>query len=67
MSCFRAVMHVVVRAFAVFLALGAATVAQTAYTHEMDRAVKPGDDFYRYANGKLAQNGNDTGRPVELG
>jgi putative endopeptidase len=51
MSFFRTVMHGVVRACTVFLTLGAATVAQNAYTHDMDRGVKPGDDFYRYANG----------------
>jgi putative endopeptidase len=51
MSFFRTVMRVVVRASTVLLTLGAATAAQNAYPQDMDRAVKPGDDFYRYANG----------------
>jgi len=37
--------------FASGILLGAAQIAQNVYTQDMDRSVKPGDDFYRYANG----------------
>src|SRR5207344_2404982 len=51
MPFFRTVMPVVLVASAVFLSVGAAPVAQNVYTQDMDRSIKPGDDFYRYANG----------------
>ena len=38
-------------ALAAFLGTAAAPVDQNANTQDMDRSVKPGDDFYRYANG----------------
>jgi predicted metalloendopeptidase len=38
-------------ALAAFLGTAAAPVDQNANAQDMDRSVKPGDDFYRYANG----------------
>jgi putative endopeptidase len=51
MFFFRAVVPVVLFVSAVFLRVGGAPVAQNAYTQDMDRSIRPGDDFYRYANG----------------
>jgi putative endopeptidase len=51
MSFFHTVMRLAVCTGAVYLSLGGAIAAQNAYTQDMDPAVKPGDDFYRYANG----------------
>lgn len=42
---------VVIFAYAVSLTPSTPSVAQHANTDEMDRSVKPGEDFYRYANG----------------
>jgi putative endopeptidase len=42
---------VLIFASAVFLSTAAVPVPQNADTQDMDRSVKPGDDFYRYANG----------------
>ena len=42
---------VFVFASAVSLSTAAAPVPQNVETQDMDRSVKPGDDFYRYANG----------------
>jgi putative endopeptidase len=51
MAFFRAVVPVVLFVSAGYLSLGAAPIAQNVYTQDMDRSIKPGDDFYRYANG----------------
>jgi predicted metalloendopeptidase len=52
MSLFRSVAPVVIFASAVFLSAAAAPVAENVYTQDMDRSIKPGDDFYRYSNGR---------------
>jgi predicted metalloendopeptidase len=51
MSLFRGGAAVVFLASAVLAGVGAARDGQNVYTQDMDRAVRPGDDFYRYANG----------------
>jgi putative endopeptidase len=51
MFFFRAVVPVALIASAILFSVGAAPIARNVYTQEMDRYVKPGDDFYRYANG----------------
>ena len=51
MPLFRGTTLVVMFALAAFLTVDAVCVAQNADTQEIDRSVKPGDDFYRYANG----------------
>ena len=51
MPFFRSVVPVVLCAFAIFLGMGDAPVAENVDTQDMDRSIKPGDDFYRYANG----------------
>ena len=51
MTPFRMTVLAVALAQAVFLSTVTAPVAQNATTQDMDRSVKPGDDFYRYANG----------------
>jgi putative endopeptidase len=56
MSLFRTMAPVVIFASAVFVSAAAAPAAQNVktqnvYTQDMDRSIKPGDDFYRYANG----------------
>ncbi len=51
MPLFRTTALVVTFASAVFLGTAASPVAQNVKTEDMDRSVKPGDDFYRYANG----------------
>ena len=51
MPFLRTVVPVILFAYAVFLRVGAAPVAQNVYTQDIDRSIKPGDDFYRYANG----------------
>ena len=51
MSLFRTVAPVVVLASAAYLSGAALPVAENVYTQDIDRSVKPGDDFYRYANG----------------
>ncbi len=52
MSFFRATALVVIFAFVVFLIASATPVAQnTSAQDDMDHSIKPGDDFYRYANG----------------
>src|SRR5256885_416987 len=52
MSLFCITVRVVIFAFAVFLGVAGAPVPQnTNASDEMDRSIKPGDDFYRYANG----------------
>lgn len=38
-------------ASALFVGAAAACVAQSVSTQDMDRSIKPGDDFYQYANG----------------
>ena len=50
MSLFRTIVAAVVFASALFLG-AAAPISQNVNTQDMDRSVKPGDDFYRYANG----------------
>jgi putative endopeptidase len=47
----RAIALVAIFAYAVSLPLSTSSIAQNANTDEMDRFVKPGEDFYRYANG----------------
>jgi predicted metalloendopeptidase len=42
---------IVIFVFTVSLGTAAAPVDQKASTQDMDTSVKPGDDFYRYANG----------------
>jgi predicted metalloendopeptidase len=57
--------------FASAVALGSVAVAlpvpQNVYTQDIDHSIKPGDDFYRYANGGHApgQYRSDTVRNVE--
>ena len=51
MSLFRTMAPVVIFASAVFFAAAAAPTAENVYTQDMDRSIKPGDDFYRYSNG----------------
>ena len=51
MSLFRSRALLGVFAFAITLLAAGAPVADNAREAEMDRSVKPGDDFYRYANG----------------
>ncbi len=51
MPFFRTTTLVIFFASAVFLTMAATPVDQNVYTQDMDRAIKPGDDFYRYANG----------------
>jgi putative endopeptidase len=48
---FRAITLALFLASALSLVADAAPVPQDAITQEMDRSIKPGDDFYRYANG----------------
>lgn len=47
----RTIALVAIFAFAVSLMPSTPSAAQNANTDEMDRSVKPGEDFYRYANG----------------
>jgi putative endopeptidase len=51
MFLLRTVAPIVVLASAVYLSGAATPLAENVYTHDMDRSIKPGDDFYRYANG----------------
>ena len=51
MSLFHTVASVVVLASAVCLSEARLPVAENVYTQDMDRSIKPGDDFYGYANG----------------
>jgi predicted metalloendopeptidase len=55
MLLFRTTVLVVISAFAVSMATAAAPFDQAAGTQDsmkgMDRSIRPGDDFYRYANG----------------
>jgi putative endopeptidase len=51
MPLFRIMAPVVFFASAVFLSAASPLVAQDAYTKDIDRSIKPGDDFYRHANG----------------
>lgn len=51
MSLFRTIAPVVIFASSVFFAAAAASTAENVYTQDMDRSIKPGDDFYRYSNG----------------
>lgn len=51
MFLLRTVAPVVILASAVYLSGAATPLAENVYTHDMDRSIKPGDDFYRYANG----------------
>ena len=41
----------IIVASALSLNVASAAAVQNAYTQDMDRSIKPGDDFYRYANG----------------
>src|SRR5580700_8742045 len=51
MSLFRTVAPVVLLASAAYVSGAALPVAENVYTQDIDRSIKPGDDFYRYANG----------------
>jgi putative endopeptidase len=51
MLIFRTTPLVVIFAFAVSLGTAAAPVDQNVKAQDVDRSVRPGDDFYRYANG----------------
>ena len=51
MSLVRTTSLIVLFAFAVSLSTAAAPGDQNVNTQDMDRSIKPGDDFYRYANG----------------
>jgi putative endopeptidase len=51
MALLRMMAPVVIFTSALFLRAAAAPVAQNASSQDMDRSIKPGDDFYRYANG----------------
>jgi putative endopeptidase len=51
MTLLRAMVLVAISASAVSRSPVAAQVTQNVNTQDMDRSVKPGDDFYRFANG----------------
>ena len=51
MTLLRTTVLITIFSFAVSLGSASAPVAQNVNTQDMDRSVKPGDDFYRYANG----------------
>jgi predicted metalloendopeptidase len=51
MPSFRMTAVVVTIGIATSLQAVAGPIPQDAYTQDMDRSIKPGDDFYRYANG----------------
>ena len=53
MRLFRSIMLIVIFAPAVFLGAALSPIDQSSNTQDMDidRSIKPGDDFYRYANG----------------
>ena len=51
MRLIRTTVHIAAFAFMVSLSPVAAPAAQNANAQDMDRSVKPGDDFYRFANG----------------
>jgi putative endopeptidase len=51
MPLLRTTALVTIFSFAAFLSSASAPVAQNVNTQDMDRSVKPGDDFYRFANG----------------
>jgi putative endopeptidase len=51
MPLFLTTALVTIFAFAVSIGTAATPVDQTASTQDMDRSIKPGDDYYRYANG----------------
>jgi putative endopeptidase len=54
MTLFRKAAPIVICALTIFLAVAAAP-GQNVNTEDIDRSVKPGDDFYRYANGAWLQ------------
>jgi putative endopeptidase len=51
MPLFRRIAPVAIIASAVLLSAATPSVTGSVKTQDMDRSVKPGDDFYRYANG----------------
>jgi putative endopeptidase len=51
MPLFRTMAPSTIFGSAVFLSAVVAPGPQNENTAEMDRSIKPGDDFYRYANG----------------
>ena len=51
MPLFRTTALIMILAFAVSMGTAAAPSDQNANSQDMDRSIKPGDDFYRYANG----------------
>jgi putative endopeptidase len=65
MALFRSAALVTIFAFAVSLGPAALPVDQnaTAQDTDIDRSVRPGDDFYRYANGKWLRTATTGGQP----
>jgi putative endopeptidase len=65
MALFRSAALVTIFAFAVSLGTAAASVDQNASAPDpdIDRSVRPGDDFYRYANGNWLRTATTTGQP----
>ena len=65
MAFFRSAAQVAIFAFAVSLGTAAARVDQNASARDsdMDRDVRPGDDFYRYANGNWLRTATTAGQP----
>lgn len=65
MAFFRSAAQVAIFAFAVSLGTAAAPVDQNASARDsdMDRDVRPGDDFYRYANGNWLRTATTAGQP----
>ena len=51
MPLFRTTALIMILAFAVSMGTAAAPSDQNANSQDIDRSIKPGDDFYRYANG----------------
>jgi putative endopeptidase len=65
MALFRSAAQVTIFAFAVSLGTAAAPVDQNASAQDtdIDRHVRPGDDFYRYANGNWLRTATTAGQP----
>src|SRR5579872_124187 len=51
MPLVRAIAAAIIFTCAIFLSAAAAPVVQNVNTQDIDRSIKPGDDFYHYANG----------------
>jgi predicted metalloendopeptidase len=65
MALFRSAVQVTIFAFAVSLGTVAAPADQNASAQDtnIDRSVRPGDDFYRYANGNWLRTATTGGQP----